>query len=64
MECPKCGKNTKVVRCHTVNGQRVSERVCEDGHKLVFVTRFVHQIERRGQGAYATAKRIANGEEV
>lgn len=62
MKCPVCNAKTKVTRTYFVsNTSRTTERVCKNGHTLVFQTIFVCEPTRRGEGAYALAQKLKKG---
>ena len=61
MKCPLCNADTKVRHTHIAGECKTTERVCENGHKLTFVTTFLCEVKKRGDGAYAVAQAIRKG---
>ncbi len=61
MKCPICNAPTRVTHTYIAGDQRTTERRCENRHKLTYITAFVQEAKRRGQGAAALAEKIRKG---
>lgn len=61
MKCPICGSQTRVRHTHIAGECKTIERVCKQGHKLVYVYTFLCEPKKRGEGAYALAQAIKKG---
>lgn len=63
MKCPFCNAPTRVTHTYIAGDQKTTERRCNGPrrHKLTFVTAFVQEAKRRGEGAAALAEKIRKG---
>lgn len=63
MKCPLCGQKVENVRSLHVQGGRVIERRCPQGHRWLYQEQIVHQIQTKGDGVHAARRRINGHEE-
>ena len=66
MKCPFCKAPTRVTHTYVCGIMKTTERQCTGPkkHKLTFVTVFVQEAQKRGEGAAALARKIEEGKIV
>lgn len=64
MDCPICGLPQKVLRTYQAGAAgRSVERRCPNDHRHVYAVQLVGEVQGRGTGAYAVAKKMERGED-